>query len=230
MLKNMIIKDALKGVVKGNGGSSRGIEDAVHDGEAQAAHQGRGNTVAVQEADLAGDHASQPEQECAQRNSVVHIQTDLKHSCTVLSLCYFALQSFSGHRPPTQSNGFCKSKNTHFDEKVKVYCIKKTDKDARKLLITQKNTKNSKRYRRNGLPVCGQSGNAKKRRGRDSSAPLKKKGMKGAQPWFCASTRRTPQYFSRSLGFSILPVGLRGMSAKMIFRGACTGADPYRTA
>lgn len=107
-------KDALKGVVKGNGGSSRGIEDAVHDGEAQAAHQGRGNTVAVQEADLAGDHASQPEQECAQRNSVVHIQTDLKHSCTVLSLCYFALQSFSGHRPPTQSNGFCKSKNTAF--------------------------------------------------------------------------------------------------------------------
>ena len=89
-------------------------QDAVQNREQQAAHQGRGNTVAVQEADLAGDHASQPEQECAQRNSVVHIQTDLKHSCTVLSLCYFALQSFSGHRPPTQSSGFCKSKNTAF--------------------------------------------------------------------------------------------------------------------
>ena len=38
-------------------------------------------------------------------------------------------------------------------------------------------------------------------------------------PLFCASTRRTPQYVSRSLGFSIFPVGLRGTLAKMIFRG-----------
>ena len=39
------------------------------------------------------------------------------------------------------------------------------------------------------------------------------------QPRFWASTRRTPQYFSRSLGFSIFPVGFRGTGAKMIFRG-----------
>ncbi len=112
--EEQVLEHGLQGAVKGDGGHAADGQDAVQNREQQAAHQGRGNTVAVQEADLAGDHASQPEQECAQRNSVVHIQTDLKHSCTVLSLCYFALQSFSGHRPPTQSSGFCKSKNTAF--------------------------------------------------------------------------------------------------------------------
>jgi hypothetical protein len=35
----------------------------------------------------------------------------------------------------------------------------------------------------------------------------------------CFSTSRPPQYFSRNFGFSILPVGLRGTTSKMNFRG-----------
>ena len=42
-------------------------------------------------------------------------------------------------------------------------------------------------------------------------------GLDQLEIW--ASTRRPWQYFSSSTGFSILPVGLRGTSAKMIFRG-----------
>lgn len=42
---------------------------------------------------------------------------------------------------------------------------------------------------------------------------------KHAQISFWAATRATAPYFSRSLGFSILPVGLRGTSAKMILWG-----------
>ena len=48
---------------------------------------------------------------------------------------------------------------------------------------------------------------------------LLRKDGSSDQPLFWASTRRVAPYISRSLGFSIFPVALRGTSAKMILRG-----------
>ncbi|MFQ9915105.1 MAG: hypothetical protein ACLRWQ_00625 [Flavonifractor plautii] len=60
---------------------------------------------------------------------------------SVILLCKASLDIGRPHR----ATAFASQKIQHFDEKVKAYCIKKTDKDAKKLLITQKNTKNLKK-------------------------------------------------------------------------------------
>ena len=54
-----------------------------------------------------------------------------------------------------------------------------------------------------------------------STIPARRRrtGIEKYHDRFCFSTRCSPPYISRSFGFSILPVGFRGTSAKMMRRG-----------
>jgi len=73
-------KDGLQRRVEGDGRDARGIENAVEDGKAQSADQRSGDAVAAEQRDLVGDDATQPEQESAQSNSVVHVEFDRQHN------------------------------------------------------------------------------------------------------------------------------------------------------
>ena len=82
-----------------------------------------------------------------------------------------------------------------------------------------------------GLAHAARGDEARAREGRERGEGLREVRLAGtgvgaerddrahhARP-FCAATRPAAPYIRRSFGFSILPVGLRGTSAKMILRG-----------
>ena len=73
-------KDGLQCRVEGDGCDTHGIENAVENGKAESADQRGGDAVAVQQRDLVGDDAAQPEQKGTQGNGVVHIEFDRQHN------------------------------------------------------------------------------------------------------------------------------------------------------
>ena len=78
--EEQVLEHRLQGAVKGDAGHAADGQDAVDDREQQAAHQGSGDTIAVQDAHLVGDDAADPEQNSTKRYGMVHIKANFHHS------------------------------------------------------------------------------------------------------------------------------------------------------
>ena len=78
--EEQVLEHRLQSAVKGDAGHAADGQDAVDDREQQAAHQGSGDTIAVQDAHLIGDDAADPEQNSTKRYGMVHIKANFHHS------------------------------------------------------------------------------------------------------------------------------------------------------